>query len=340
MTLKQKLKFYFLTSVYELPGPNYQRIIAQQIMNKETYKVGQETPFLSALGEPINILVEEINLQKDESNQIASLIFTVAVPYETYQKIIQQSLFNLFPEIGISYPYNDFEEDLVEIELQLKPSLITYLNQQMETAKGLGGLMNQDDSSGLQSNCLFYTENWLAIAFKQVVSLPPELAEDGELKQGYRTLWHNQELIREKLSTKVKSTKEVVIDYLNHNNWKYEEFNEQIIKLVFNGDMAQWSFLIAINEPDRAICCYSIYPETISEEHRGQFAVFITGINYELNFGNFEMDFDDGELRFRTSLPLSQEPLNQQVLEKIITGNLNTMNAYVSQLQQLQSDLN
>jgi len=120
VTLKQKLKFYFLTSVYDLNGQNYQRIIAQQIMNKETYKVGQETPFLSALGEPIKILVEEINLQKDENNQITALVFTVAVSYETYQKIIQQSLFNLFPEIGISYPYNDFEEDLVEIESQLK----------------------------------------------------------------------------------------------------------------------------------------------------------------------------------------------------------------------------
>jgi hypothetical protein len=311
-------------------------------MNKETYKVGQETPFLSALGELLNILVEEINLQKDENNQITALVFTVAVSYEIYQKIIQESLFNLFPEIGISYPYNDFEEDIVEIELQLKPSLITYLNHQMETAKGLGGLMNQDDSSGLQSNCLFYTENWLAIAFKQLVSLPPELADDGKLKQGYRTLWHNQELMREKLITpvKYKSVKEVVIDFVKRKQWQYEQFNEEIIKLVFNGKNAQWSYLIAMHEESQEICCYSVYPETIAEEQRGKFAVFITGINYELNIGNFEMDFDDGELRFRTSLSLSKETLNAELLEKIVTANLETMNAYISQFKQLEADLN
>ncbi|MGA9377464.1 MAG: YbjN domain-containing protein [Phormidium sp.] len=309
-------------------------------MNKETYKVGQETPFLSALGEPINILVEEINLQKDEKNQISALLFTVAVSYETYQKIIHESLFNLFPEIGISQPYNDFEDAQVQIELQLKSSLIAYLNQQMETAKGLGSLISPDDSSDPRSNCLYYTENWLAITFKQLVSLPPELAEDGELKQGYRTLWHNQELIKEKLTAPVKPFKEVVIDFVNRKQWQYEEFNEKIIKLTFTGESSQWSFLIAMNEEDHQICCYSIYPETIVEQQREQFSIFITGVNYELNIGYFEMDLDDGELRFRTSLALNQEPLTEQLLESLVTINLDTMNVHLPQFKQLQSDLN
>lgn len=306
-------------------------------MTKETYKVGQETSFLSALGEKINVLVQQINIDQDDNNQITELFFEIKVSFEIYQKIIQESLFNLFPEIGISAGNHNFENAPVEIQLKLKPSLINYLNQQMKTAQGLAGLINQDSSNNEQNNCLYYTENWLAITFKQLMSLPSELAEDGSLKQGYYTLWHNQELIKQKLTPKITSVEELIINFLNQKQWQYKKFNDQIFKLLFTTENNQWSFLIALNEENFEICCYSIYPDQIPPEKRGDFAIFITGVNYELTIGNFELDFDDGELRLRTSLPFDQEGLKIQILEKIININIETMNYYFPQFKMLQS---
>ncbi|MDB9311967.1 YbjN domain-containing protein [Spirulina sp. CS-785/01] len=309
-------------------------------MTKETYQVGQEASFLSAFGERIKVTVEEINLHKAENNQISELFFTISVPSQTYEKIITESLFNLFPEIGITQPQNEFDSDAVEIELKLKPSLIAYLNQQMEKAKDLGGLMSSDESEDWENNCLYYTENWLATTFKQAMSLPPELEAEGELKQGYQTLWNNLDLMREKLTTSTQSNPEVILDFLNHKGWKYEQFNENITKLSFNLETLQLSVLIALTPDEQEICCYSVYPEAISADQRGQFAIFIAGLNYELTVGNFEMDFEDGELRLRTSLPLTQISLTETMLDSIVTANLEMTQRYFPQFQQLQSELN
>ena len=57
---------------------------------------------------------------------------------------------------------------------------------------------------------------------------------------------------------------------------------------------------------DRAISCYAICPLNADEDTRPVVAEYLTRANYGLNNGNFEMDYSDGEIRYKTYMLCSQ----------------------------------
>ena len=53
---------------------------------------------------------------------------------------------------------------------------------------------------------------------------------------------------------------------------------------------------------DENVTCYHIAPVKAPVEQRSAISEFITRANYGLTNGNFEMDFNDGELRYKTNV--------------------------------------
>ncbi len=51
---------------------------------------------------------------------------------------------------------------------------------------------------------------------------------------------------------------------------------------------------------------YSICPLRIPVDRRSAMAEFLIRANYGLVIGNFEMDYDDGEVRYKTSLDVEE----------------------------------
>ena len=58
-------------------------------------------------------------------------------------------------------------------------------------------------------------------------------------------------------------------------------------------------------------------------------AEFIARANYGLRIGNFEMDFSDGELRYKSSLDFEQENLSFILIAKAIYPAVQTMDYYL-----------
>lgn len=307
-------------------------------MQQESYNVQKEVQLLSALGEYVDVSLNNISYTRNNLDQIVTLSLSIRVDYNNYQKIISESLFNIFPEIGISSKFDDFDDAPVEINLQLKQSVVEKLNSFSIDLENLCVLLLKDKCKNLDKQYLSFTENWLAISFKQSVDLPPELQGEGSLKQGYQTLWAKQDFVFQKLHQTNKSNEAIIIDFLESKQWQYQKSNQNIFSLSFSQQNEKWTFLIAIPPENNNICCYSIYPENIPENQRGDFAIFITGINYELEFGNFELDFDDGELRFRTSLPITQN-IDITTLDIMIQVNIMEMTKYLPEFRRLRSEL-
>lgn len=53
---------------------------------------------------------------------------------------------------------------------------------------------------------------------------------------------------------------------------------------------------------EETVTCYHISMIKASEEQRADVNEYITRANYGLTNGNFEMDFNDGELRYKTNI--------------------------------------
>ena len=102
-------------------------------------------------------------------------------------------------------------------------------------------------------------------------------------------------------------------------------------------DGEAWDMYILAEPMDRQVLVYSVLDEQISPDLRVKVNEFITRANFGLSFGNFEMDFDDGEMRFKTSLSLNNEPLTEGLLDQLIMTNLAAMQDYLPSLQEVLS---
>jgi hypothetical protein len=153
------------------------------------------------------------------------------------------------------------------------------------------------------------------------------------LKQGYRTIW--ADLYSPQLSdsptlprltiTNHSLLRIAVEAYLKEGDWKYNRIDDQLIKLTIQGEEAEWATLIRIDEELRLCVVYSIYPVSVPASIRSNVADLLIHSNYDLAFGNFEMDMDDGEVRFRTSLDLENCDFQIEQFGQMFLSNLSIM---------------
>jgi len=72
----------------------------------------------------------------------------------------------------------------------------------------------------------------------------------------------------------------------------------------------------------------SIMGTRVPAEKRPGMAELLTRINHNLMFGNFEMDFADGEIRCRTSVDVAGGELASEMLETLIHANLQSVDRF------------
>lgn len=74
---------------------------------------------------------------------------------------------------------------------------------------------------------------------------------------------------------------------------------------------------------------YVIAPVRAPEEMRGAVAEFLTRVNYGLWIGNFEMDWRDGEVRYKSSVDFEGMGLTPQLIWNTINPAVRTMSCYL-----------
>jgi hypothetical protein len=79
----------------------------------------------------------------------------------------------------------------------------------------------------------------------------------------------------------------------------------------------------------------SIFPVQAPPKKRMACAELLTRINYDLLHGCFEMDFEDGEIRFRTSIGALEVPIARKHLEHLIFTNVLTMDRYIATIMRV-----
>ena len=111
-----------------------------------------------------------------------------------------------------------------------------------------------------------------------------------------------------------------VRNYLDENEWKYEYDDER--KLIATGiglkcKLRSLRIYISFSENGYSVITNS--QMNASEECRAAVAEYITRVNYSAKQGNFEMDYNDGEVRYKTYTHCEGlENLSRQVVENSI----------------------
>ncbi|WP_338792938.1 YbjN domain-containing protein [Bernardetia sp. MNP-M8] len=126
------------------------------------------------------------------------------------------------------------------------------------------------------------------------------------------------------------STFRKTLTYLEKQKWHYtipeEECN--IATMGISTEKGKFHCIIDVDEIGKRIIFFSIYPINVPVAIRKSMAEIMMRVNYTLFFGNYEMDFSDGEIRFKTSLIYEDIELTDKILEHIIKGNIVTLDTY------------
>lgn len=124
--------------------------------------------------------------------------------------------------------------------------------------------------------------------------------------------------------------------HLDDQKWNYHRVAERpTLFSGFSGTDALWDFnMFARKKSDGLVLLgvNSFIPNKARPEQRAVCAELLSRINFELTLGCFEMNHQDGELRFRTSAVLPAGDITVGVVEHLIRSNLATVDERIGQI--------
>jgi hypothetical protein len=127
---------------------------------------------------------------------------------------------------------------------------------------------------------------------------------------------------------------ETVIGFFTEDDWTFTKLQGQpVLQMAYQGDNGVWNCYAQAREPQSQFVFYSIYPTPAPEDKRLAMAEFLTRANYGLTIGNFEMDFNDGEIRFKTSIDVEGDLLTTDLIKQLVYANVMMMDHYLPGIQ-------
>lgn len=113
-----------------------------------------------------------------------------------------------------------------------------------------------------------------------------------------------------------------LFEILCQEDWKFDfDKKNEIIKLEIPGINTRFHVFLLVDEKQESLLCNTYIKQKVPHSKRLEVCDFMNRANYELANGNFEMDIDNGEIRYRTFLDLADtEPSKDQIQNIVWTG--------------------
>jgi hypothetical protein len=123
---------------------------------------------------------------------------------------------------------------------------------------------------------------------------------------------------------------EAIINFFTEDDWAYTKIQgEQTLRLAFQGQNGKWTCYAKAREQQQQFVFYSICPIKVPETKNLAIAEFIARANFGMIIGNFELDFTDGEIRYKTSIDVEGANLTFLQIKRLVYANVMMMDQYL-----------
>jgi hypothetical protein len=117
--------------------------------------------------------------------------------------------------------------------------------------------------------------------------------------------------------------------FLAADDWPYSLMEGRTVyKTGFEGKNGQLTCYAQERSDQDQFVFYSIFPVRSPVERTVEVAEFITRANYGMIIGNFELDYSDGEIRYKTSVDVEEVDMVEPLIRHLIYSNVLTMDKY------------
>ena len=122
----------------------------------------------------------------------------------------------------------------------------------------------------------------------------------------------------------------IVESFLQSDDWNYTRLEDTtILSMGFRGNNGTWTCYARTREQEERFLFYSILSTNVPEHMRMAAAEYLTRANYGMLMGNFEMDFSDGEVRYKTSIDVEGGELTLKMIRTMVYVNILMMDRYL-----------
>lgn len=104
----------------------------------------------------------------------------------------------------------------------------------------------------------------------------------------------------------------------NREGWKIQKRDERSYTFGFRGNNNNYNFFARIGENNNTLCVYAMLPMQAPSNKLFEVAEFLHRANYGMIIGNFEMDFNDGEVRYKVSVDMEDNQPNPDHINSMI----------------------
>jgi hypothetical protein len=118
--------------------------------------------------------------------------------------------------------------------------------------------------------------------------------------------------------------------FLESDGWHPQALDDNhVYRLYFAGQNGEQACFAQVRVELEQFLFYCVMPVRVPENMRAAIAEYLTRANYGLRIGNFEMDFSDGEVRYKSSLDFEGESLTPNLIRNTIYPAVQTMDRYI-----------
>ena len=122
---------------------------------------------------------------------------------------------------------------------------------------------------------------------------------------------------------------EVAREFFDSQDWPFVQLEDELFQLAFAGENGRWRCYTRIRQAEDQLLFYSICPLAVPDDRRAAIAEFLTNVNYGAVIGNFELDWSDGEIRYKTSIDVEGDRLSVPLMENLVYANVMMMDRYL-----------
>jgi len=124
--------------------------------------------------------------------------------------------------------------------------------------------------------------------------------------------------------------------FLEEDDWKPRRLDEKnAYSMLYTSKNGDFRCYAVVRVELEEFIFYTIAPVRIPADVRPAVAEYITRANYGLRIGNFEMDYADGEVRFKSSINFENETLSPGLLRNALYPAVESLDRYLPGLMRV-----
>jgi hypothetical protein len=123
---------------------------------------------------------------------------------------------------------------------------------------------------------------------------------------------------------------EEVVNFFKADGWPFIQLvGQPALQIAFQGKNGQWTCYARVRTEQQQFVFYSISPVNAPEDKRLAIAEFLTRANSGMIIGNFELDFANGEISYKTSIDVEGDRLSSALIQRVVYANVTMMDEYL-----------